>query len=102
MLEREGIVAVGVASTAADALARAEELRPDVILVDIGLGAESGFELARRIGEDARRFPSRVVLISTHAREDFSDLIETSSAAGFLSKSELSGRAIRELLEESE
>jgi CheY-like chemotaxis protein len=41
-----GIAVVGVATTSAEALRRAEELRPEVVLVDINLGAESGFELA--------------------------------------------------------
>jgi DNA-binding NarL/FixJ family response regulator len=101
MLEREGVAIVGVATTTADALDLAEALQPDVILIDVGLGAESGFELARAIGEQAESLPSRVVLISTHAHEDFADLIETSPVAGFLSKSELSGRALRDLLGES-
>jgi hypothetical protein len=38
-----------------------------------------------------------VILISTHAAEDFADMIETSPAVGFLSKSALTGAAIREL-----
>ena len=47
LLEREGVIVVGVASTIAEALRQARALRPDVILVDIGLGTESGFDLAR-------------------------------------------------------
>ena len=42
LLEREGVTVVGVASTIAEALRQARVLRPDVILVDIGLGNESG------------------------------------------------------------
>jgi DNA-binding NarL/FixJ family response regulator len=38
-LNREGIDVVGVASTSAEAVARVGELRPDVVLVDIRLGA---------------------------------------------------------------
>ena len=53
-LEREGITIAGVASTSADALERAQELRPDVALVDIDLGEESGFDLARQIAEGSR------------------------------------------------
>ena len=47
-LEGEGL-RVGVAATSAEALRRAEELRPEVVLVDVMLGGESGFELARRL-----------------------------------------------------
>ncbi len=53
LLERQGIVVVGVASTGAEALRRVEELRPDVTLVDIDLGGESGFEVARRLQHDS-------------------------------------------------
>ena len=40
---------VGVASTSADALRYAVELQPDVALVDIVLGDESGFDLAQQL-----------------------------------------------------
>jgi DNA-binding NarL/FixJ family response regulator len=99
LLEREGLRVVGVAATPAEALLRAEELRPQVILVDIMLGGESGFDLARRL---ARRGPGRrpaVILISTHAEADFADLIAESPAAGFVPKRELSADAIRRIVD---
>ena len=43
---------VGVASSIAEALRQARALRPDVILVDIGLGDESGFDLAQLLARD--------------------------------------------------
>jgi hypothetical protein len=39
-----------------------------------------------------------VILISTHAAQDFAAMIETSTAVGFLSKSSLTAAAIRELV----
>lgn len=99
LLEREGIVVVGAASTSAEALRRAEELKPDVTLVDVDLGHESGFDLVRRLHSHTSLGPSRTILISTYAEEDFADLITASPAAGFLSKSNLSARAIREILD---
>ena len=48
-LEQGGLRVVGVAATSAEALRRAEELRPEVVLVDVMLGTESGFEVARRL-----------------------------------------------------
>jgi CheY-like chemotaxis protein len=96
LLERQGIAVVGVASTSAEAVRRAGELRPDVALVDIGLGEESGFDLAQRLARDAEQ--SRVVLISTYAERDFAELIAASPAVGFLPKAGLSGRAIHEVL----
>jgi DNA-binding NarL/FixJ family response regulator len=98
VLEREGLIVAGVASTASDALERAEELRPEVFLVDIMLGDESGFELARRLVGATGNGRSSVILISTHAEADFADLIVASPAAGFLQKSELSADAIRRIV----
>jgi DNA-binding NarL/FixJ family response regulator len=98
LLEREGVPVVGVASTIADALSREAELRPEVVLVDITLGAESGFELARRLRENGRDRSLKVILVSTYAEADFADLIAESPANGFLPKSELSAEAIRHVL----
>jgi CheY-like chemotaxis protein len=96
LLECEGITVVGVASTSADALRSFEELRPDVTLVDINLGGESGFELAEQLHRAGG--PSPVILISTHAAQDFADMIESSPAVGFLSKSALTCCAIHDLV----
>jgi DNA-binding NarL/FixJ family response regulator len=98
MLEREGLSVVGVASSGSEALRRAEELRPDVVLVDISLCGESGFEVARRLVGDKQDGGSTVILISTHSEADLADLIATSPAAGFLPKSELSADAIRRMI----
>jgi DNA-binding NarL/FixJ family response regulator len=98
LLEREGLTVVGVASTGADAFRQAETLRPDVVLVDISLGEESGFDVTRRLVEDVLGDEAAVVLISTHSGEDFADLIAGSAAAGFLPKAELSASAIRAIV----
>lgn len=97
LLERQGINVVGVASTGAQALRLAEELRPDVTLLDIDLGGESGFDLATRLTEGTGPRPA-VILISTYPRKDFAGLIAASPAVGFLSKSDLTAAAIHQLL----
>jgi DNA-binding NarL/FixJ family response regulator len=99
LLERQGIAVVGVASDSTEALRQVEELRPDVTLVDIDLGGESGFELVRRIDREAGLAHPRTILISTHAEQDYAELIAASPAIGFLSKSALSAAAIRDLLD---
>jgi DNA-binding NarL/FixJ family response regulator len=98
LLQCDGITVVGSASTSADALRRFEELLPDVTLVDINLGSESGFELAEQLHRAGGPAPSPVILISTHAAQDFVDMIETSPAVGFLSKSGLTCGAIHDLV----
>ena len=100
LLRREGVTVAGVASSVADALRQARESRPDVILVDIMLGPESGFDLAWRLAETDSDGPA-VILISTHAEADFADLIAEAPAAGFMPKSQLSAGTIRRLLEAS-
>jgi DNA-binding NarL/FixJ family response regulator len=95
LLEREGIDVAGVASETAEALVQAEALRPDVILVDIVLGEESGLDLVRRLSEDGRAAGAALILISTHTEADFAALIEESPAAAFIPKPELSAEAIR-------
>jgi DNA-binding NarL/FixJ family response regulator len=96
LLEREGVTVVGVASNGAEALTNACALRPDVILLDIALGAESGLELAPRLVE-ADPDGAKIILISTHAEADFADLIDATPVAGFVAKSQLSASAVRRL-----
>lgn len=95
LLGREGVDVAGVASTSAEALRRAEELAPDLVLVDVVLGDESGFNIARRLGAVG----AIVVLISTHDQADIEDLLEGSAAVGFLPKSELSANELRRILD---
>jgi CheY-like chemotaxis protein len=97
LLEEQHIT-TAVASGADEALRRARELHPDVALVDIALGDEDGFDVARRLAGLATDRPARLILISTYAEADFADLIARSPAVGFISKSELSAAAIDALL----
>jgi CheY-like chemotaxis protein len=98
LLQQDGVTVAGVASNSAEALRQARALRPDVILVDIGLGDESGFDLARLLAQDGQGASAEVILISARAETDYEELIAESPAAGFLLKSELSARAIGRIL----
>jgi len=89
---------VGTAATSAEALRQVAEQQPDVVLVDINLGEESGLELARILVERFPRLASGVVLTSTRAERDFGGLIKTSPAAGFVPKTDLSARAVLEVV----
>jgi DNA-binding NarL/FixJ family response regulator len=99
LLERQGMTVVGVALTSDEAIGRAELLRPDVILVDVSLGEESGFDLTRRLVEKDRRNGAAIVLISTRSEDELADLIEESPALGFVPKTDLSATAVRRLIE---
>ena len=98
-LEREGLRVVGVAADSAEAVRRAAQLRPEVVLVDIVLGGESGLELARRLAAHDQDGGPAVILVSTYSAADFAGLIAESPAAGFLPKQELSAGAIRRILD---
>jgi DNA-binding NarL/FixJ family response regulator len=96
VLERDGVTVAGTASSCAEAVQRADALRPDVVLIDIRLGEESGFDVARRLA--GHKQAAALILISTYAGADLEDLIAESPAAGFVPKAELSGAAIRRVL----
>jgi CheY-like chemotaxis protein len=98
LLEEQGLEIVAVVASGAEAVQRSGEVRPDVALIDIDLGGESGFELARRLGADSARVPPRVILISTHDEGEYADLIDESPAVGFIAKIDLSASVIRQML----
>ena len=99
LLEPDGVTVAGVASTCAEAVERVEALRPDVVLIDIRLGEESGFDAARQLAANGQA--AALIMISTHAGEDYADLIAESPVIGFLPKAELSAAAIRRILGKS-
>ena len=99
LLEEQGIHVVGGAASAAEALAQIAELRPDVAFIDIDLGEESGLALVRQLQERASHAGGpKVILISTHDEGEFADLIEASSAVGFLAKTDLSATTLQRML----
>ena len=101
LLEREGVDVVGVASSCAEAVQLAGKLHPDVALVDIDLGDESGFDVARRLAGVGGSALLPVVLISAYPEGDFAELIAASPALGFLAKSNVSAQSILDVLRTS-
>jgi CheY-like chemotaxis protein len=101
LLEQEGLLIVGLASTRAEAVQRATDLHPDVTLVDIDLGGDSGFDVVRRLIDDPCLDAGHLILMSAHSEVDFADLIEESPAIGFLGKLRLSAAAIETLVRAS-
>ncbi|MGC9220898.1 MAG: response regulator [Solirubrobacteraceae bacterium] len=98
LLEYEGLIVVGTASSSAQGLKLARQLNPDVVLVDVRLGSESGFDLARQLSEtQPPEQHTCVILVSTHTEAAFVDLVQASHSAGYLPKAELSAHAVRRL-----
>ena len=80
----------------AEAVVRSAELRPDAVLVDIGLPDGDGFELAERLAALAWR--PRIVLISSDSDATSSAAARGIGAAGFVPKEELPGDTLRQLI----
>jgi CheY-like chemotaxis protein len=98
LLEGQGLAVAGVASTSAEALARVQELEPDVTIVDVELKGESGFDLAWQLAATSDGASRCTVLTSTHSESDLAELVAVTPVLGFISKDELSAGAIRDLL----
>jgi DNA-binding NarL/FixJ family response regulator len=97
LLESEGFDVVGEAEDGASALAAAERLHPQVVLLDVHLPDTDGFAVARSLngGDDG----PAIVLTSSRDACDFGTLVAESGARGFVPKGELSGAAITALIE---
>lgn len=94
LLASGGMEVIGEEATGRGALATAVLLRPDVVLLDIGLPDLDGFTVCRRL-HDANL---RVVLCSVRARPNFGDRIAQCGASGFLAKERISAAALMALL----
>jgi DNA-binding NarL/FixJ family response regulator len=92
LLARHGYEVVGEAGDGEAALAAVQELRPDVVLLDVQMPGIDGFEVAARL--NAAGSPPAIVMVSSRDGEDFGGLIERSGARGFIPKHDLSGNAL--------
>jgi DNA-binding NarL/FixJ family response regulator len=90
LLEAQGVRVADTATDAASGVAAVAAARPDVVLVDLDLGGETGHDVLR--GLHAAGLDASVILVSTHAEDDVADLLAAAPDAGFLPKSRL-GRA---------
>jgi DNA-binding NarL/FixJ family response regulator len=99
LLGTQGVTVAGQARSGAEAVRLAAESRPDVALVDVDLGEELGFDVAVALATAAPA--TRVILISTYPEEELADLLASSPAIGFLSKTALGADTIAELVRAS-
>jgi DNA-binding NarL/FixJ family response regulator len=96
LLEAEGFRVVGEAEDGASGLARARELEPDLVVLDVQLPDLDGFDVASRLTGNGAA--PTVILVSSRDRDDLGLQTARSGARGFIPKSELSGDALEELL----
>ena len=96
ILEADGFTVVGEADDGRSGLAAARSIRPDVVLLDIGLPDIEGLDVARELAVDGP--PPLVVLTSSREASSYGPRLAASQALGFIAKDELSGRAILALV----
>ena len=96
LLEAGGFEVSGEASDAAEAERAIADGRPDVVLLDVHLPDENGFDLARRLVD--RGDSPAIVMTSSHDASDFGSRVARSGARAFIPKSQLSGAALAEAL----
>jgi len=99
LLQREGMPVLGTAHTGQQAVEVTAATQPGVVLVDVSLRDESGFDVARRLNELDERGDLAIILISTRSGSEFAELIEKSPALGFIPKSKISVSAVRSMVE---
>lgn len=80
----EDVEVVGEAADGEEAVTRAEELRPDVVVMDIRMPGVDGIEATRRITTGAGE--SRVVVLTTFDDDDYVYGALRAGASGFLVK----------------
>jgi two-component system nitrate/nitrite response regulator NarL len=98
VLSAAGLQVVGEADTAACGVSAALELRPEALLVDVGLPDRDGISLAHELS--ALPWRPRVVLASVDPDAAGADDIKSSGACGFAPKHDLPGSGLRLLLGE--
>jgi DNA-binding NarL/FixJ family response regulator len=97
LLVADGFEVIGRAITGAGALDAHDRLHPDVVLLDIRLPDIDGITVAERLAERAE--PPAVVLVSSREATVYGARLRDSPARGFLLKGDLSGAALRRLLD---
>jgi len=90
LLESEGYEVVGEAENGADAVKAAQELQPDLVLLDVQLPDIDGFQVA----EQLRRLVDPPAVVLTSSRDDYAPLVEASAARAFIRKDALSAEAL--------
>jgi DNA-binding NarL/FixJ family response regulator len=98
LLEVEGFDVIGEAKDGEEAIAAANRLRPDLVLLDVNLPDIDGFAVASRITAGDGDAAPAVILTSSRDPSDFGSQVASSGARGFIPKADLSGDSLTALL----
>jgi DNA-binding NarL/FixJ family response regulator len=89
VLREVDVVVEGEASTAAEALAQLAAAPPDVAIIDLSLGRDSGLELVSTV---AARYPAvRILVLSGYDERLYADRALKAGALGYLMKDKAAG-----------
>ena len=99
LLVADGFSVIGEAVDGSSGLEAARTLRPDLVLLDIGLPDVEGFEVASELAVTGP--PPLVVLTSSREASEYGPRLTNSRVLGFIPKDELSGAAIRALVSQA-
>ncbi len=100
LLQADGYDVIGEAASGQTALDAADCLQPDVVLLDVRLPDLDGFGVAAALAQEP--CPPEIVLVSSRSRADYAHRVDLSGTRGFICKAELSGTALRRLLDGGE
>ena len=78
------VLVIGEAGNGAEAIARANELHPDIILLDISMPDVDGLEALRRMQAD--HVPGRVLVLTMHAENEYLFQVLESGGYGYVLK----------------
>jgi DNA-binding NarL/FixJ family response regulator len=95
-LSGTGLTVVGEAATAAAGSSAARSLRPEIMLVDVGLPDGDGISLAKELA--ALPWRPRVVLTSVDPDAASPEEVRLSGASGFVPKQDLPGSGLDMLM----
>jgi DNA-binding NarL/FixJ family response regulator len=91
----EGFEVIGEVETGEDAVARAVDLHPDLVLMDVNLPGIDGLEATRRIRRESGGGVT-VLLLSTYEAEDYAAQAVECGAASFIPKSQFGPETLAE------
>lgn len=100
LLTQPELQVIGEVSDGLEAVQQAEELQPDLILLDIGLPRLNGIEAARRIRKVSPA--SKIIFVSENRSADIAEEALSTGACGYVVKSDAAGEllpAVKAVLE---
>ena len=95
LLEADGFTVVGEAADGEAALAAADKLQPELVLLDVGLPGIDGFTVAERLAGGGH--PPVVVLTSSRGADELGERLGRTTARGFIRKDDLTGAVLARL-----